>query len=39
MAKTSEAIGAKAGVTRVTVSHWRQRFIKELADRIFTCFG
>ena len=26
---TQEAIGAKAGVTRVTVSHWCQRFAKE----------
>ena len=26
---TQEAIGAKAGVTRVTVSHWYQRFVKE----------
>jgi transposase len=26
---TQEAIGAKAGVTRVTVSHWCQRFVKE----------
>ncbi len=26
---TQEAIGAKAGVTRVTVSHWCQRFGKE----------
>ena len=26
---TQEAIGAKAGVTRVTVSYWCQRFAKE----------
>ncbi len=26
---TQVAIGAKAGVTRVTVSHWCQRFAKE----------
>lgn len=38
MAKTSEVIGAKAGMTHVTVSHWRQRFIKKrltgLADAL-----
>ncbi len=38
MVKTSEAIGAKAGMIRVTVSHWRQHFIKKrltgLADAL-----